>query len=186
MAGLDLTSPAWSLAQASDPTWAIHARVIFYACMNSAKVIKLPSHCSSSCFQYRNRTKGRKNRVIAALISLRFLFVFLHTIMHHYYCRDWEGKRTYLVLERWRQWWCCVLRRAVSPSFFLLLFCSSLRSALLHVSLSHCIISPLLFLTLSPLYFLCSHLSRLCSPSPPLFSSLPLFFPLFSLLLLLL
>jgi len=47
--------------------------------MNSAKVIKLPSHCSSSCFRYRNRTKSKKNKVIAALISLRFLF-FLYIL----------------------------------------------------------------------------------------------------------
>jgi len=50
VAGLDPASPAWSLAPASDQNPAIHARVMFYACMNSAKVINLPSHCSSpSC-----------------------------------------------------------------------------------------------------------------------------------------
>jgi len=49
-AGLDLASPAWSLAPASDQNPTIHARVMFYACMNRAKVINLPSHCSSpSC-----------------------------------------------------------------------------------------------------------------------------------------
>ena len=51
VAGLDLASPAWSLAQASDPTSAIHAHVIFYACMNNAKVIKLTSYYSSSFLQ---------------------------------------------------------------------------------------------------------------------------------------
>jgi hypothetical protein len=81
-AGMGLTSPAWSLAHASDQPIFSHARVIVNACMNSAKVIKLPSHCSSSCFQYRNRTKSRKNRVIAALISLRFLFFFYILNMH--------------------------------------------------------------------------------------------------------
>ena len=61
-----------------------HARVILYACMNSAKVITLPSHCSSSCLQYKNITKKRRNhRVIAALVSLHFLFFFHILNMHH-------------------------------------------------------------------------------------------------------
>jgi len=48
-AGLDPASPdrSGSLAQASDPK-KTDARVKqFHACINSAKVIKLPSHCSN-------------------------------------------------------------------------------------------------------------------------------------------
>jgi len=85
---------------------------------------------------------------------LAFSFCFSWTSMHHFYYRDWEGKCTYLVLERWRRWWCWPLLLSVfstSPFglFFSLplLFCSSPCSALLRVSLfffsciSLCIIS---------------------------------------------
>ena len=77
VAGLDLASPAWSLAPASDQNPAIHARVMFYACMNSAKVIKLPSHCSSPSCRWQERKKKRCcNWWFQVLASLR-LFVFL-------------------------------------------------------------------------------------------------------------
>jgi len=73
---------------------------------------------------------------------LAFSFCFSRTNMHHFYCRDWEGKWTYLVLERWRWWWCWPLILSVfSASRFgltsslPLLFYSSPCSALLRVSL---------------------------------------------------
>ena len=70
-----VTGPSQWPNMASDPT-SIHARVIFYACMNSAKVIKLPSHCSSSLQMART---GRCNWScwFHVLAPSRFLFVFL-------------------------------------------------------------------------------------------------------------
>jgi hypothetical protein len=59
VAGLDPASPAWSLAPASDQNPTIHARVMFYACMNSAKVINLPSHWSSPSCRWHERKKNR-------------------------------------------------------------------------------------------------------------------------------
>jgi hypothetical protein len=48
--------------------------------MNSAKVIKLPSHCSSSCLQYENRTKTRKKKQSDCSVGfLTFSFFLLHT-----------------------------------------------------------------------------------------------------------
>jgi len=43
-------------------------------------------------------------------------FCFLHTNMHHLYYKEWEEKWTYLVLERWRWWRCCVLCFTVSSA----------------------------------------------------------------------
>jgi hypothetical protein len=83
--GLDLASlhswagpsqPAWSLAHASDqPFPSAHARVLFYACMNSAKVIAV-------------HKKNVKNRVLQMVVSgvgfLMIFFSFLHINMHHH------------------------------------------------------------------------------------------------------
>jgi len=70
------------------PTSLPYARLILYACMNSAMVIKLPSHCSSSCLQYKNIAKRRNHRVIEALVSLRFLFFFYILNMHHHVIQE--------------------------------------------------------------------------------------------------
>jgi hypothetical protein len=117
VAGLDLANirswagpsqPSLVTGPCQWPASLLHARVTLYACMNSAKVIKLPSHCSSSCLQYNNRTKRRNHRVIAALVSLRFLFFFYILNMHHLVMQElWH--RTYLVSRRWRWRWCCVI-----------------------------------------------------------------------------
>ena len=57
-----------------------HARVILYACMNSAKVITLPSHCSSSCLQYKNITKKKKKPQSDCSVGfLTFSFLLSHT-----------------------------------------------------------------------------------------------------------
>jgi len=56
-----------------------HARLILYSCMNSAKVIKLPSHCSSSWLQYKNRTKRKKPQSDCGFGFLTFCFLLLHT-----------------------------------------------------------------------------------------------------------
>ena len=54
-AGLDPASPARSLAQASDPAGQKKdARVKqLHACMNSAKVIKLPSHNTLATLEFQ-------------------------------------------------------------------------------------------------------------------------------------
>jgi len=84
--------------------------------MNKAKVIKFPSHCSSSFLARMNKTErcNWRFQVLASLRLFVFFFFFLHTNMHHLYCRDWEGKWTYLVLEWRRRWWCYVLCFTVS------------------------------------------------------------------------
>jgi len=54
-AGLDPASPARSLAQASDPAGQKKdARVKqLHACMNNAKVIKLPSHSTLATLEFQ-------------------------------------------------------------------------------------------------------------------------------------
>jgi hypothetical protein len=95
MAGLDPTSLR-SWARLSQPIlvtgpcqWLAPSR-LFYVCMNCAKVIKLPSHCSSSFLQ----CEKEKNRVLQPMISgvgfLMFSLFFLHTNMYHFIYRNWE------------------------------------------------------------------------------------------------
>jgi len=139
--------------------------------MNSAKVIKFPSHCSSSFLARMNKTE-RCNWRFQVLASLRLFvfFFFLHTNMHHLYCRDWEGKWTYLVLEWRRRWWCCVLCFTVSSASVQFASISPSSSLLM---LSH-YFSTLFFQALLrclPHVFLC-----LLSLVPPLCSVLPLAF----------
>jgi hypothetical protein len=118
VAGLGLANPAWSL-----PTLVTsllcHARKIFYACMNSEKVIKLPSHCSSPFLLCENETKEKTkccNWWFPVLVSLYFLFVFYILTCIISFCRNWERQRTHLVLRRKRRWWCCVLYFIVSSA----------------------------------------------------------------------
>ena len=92
MAGLDPASlrgwagpsqPSLVTGPCQWPALAAHARVIFYACMNSTKVIKLPSYCSSSILQ---REWKNKNRVLQSTIScigsLTFSFCFSYILTH--------------------------------------------------------------------------------------------------------
>jgi hypothetical protein len=51
------SQPSFVTGPCQWPAPAAHARVIFYACMNSIKVIKLPSHCSSSFSQIARMKK---------------------------------------------------------------------------------------------------------------------------------
>jgi hypothetical protein len=64
--------------------WNNFKRIFFF--LSNAKVIKLHSYCSS-CFLQIPETQA-------------------HSYYDAFYYRDWEGKWTYLVLERWRRWWC--------------------------------------------------------------------------------
>jgi len=78
-AGLDPASPARPLAQASGPGWAkeVEARVkLIHACMNSVKVIKLPSHC---IWHLLNADKGDLpvQRRTAMKTMARWLFSFV-------------------------------------------------------------------------------------------------------------
>jgi len=96
-----------------------HARIIFYACINSAKVIKLPSHCSSPFLLCENETKEKTkccNWWFPVLVSLYFLFVFYILTCIISFCSNWERQRTHLVLRRKRRWWCCVLYFIVSSA----------------------------------------------------------------------
>ena len=99
---------------------------------------------------------------IGFLTSFCF-FVFLHTNMHHLYYREWEEKWTYMVLERWRRWRCCVLCFTVSSA--------SVRFASVSPSSSFCslflLCPPLLclfFCCLFPLCFCFLPLSLFLSP----------------------
>jgi len=79
--GLGLASPAWSLAHASDqPLSSAHAHILFYTCMNSAKIIKLPSHCSSPSFTLQCIKKNVKTECckwwFQVSVSLCFSFRF--------------------------------------------------------------------------------------------------------------
>ena len=86
-----------------------------------------------------------------------FFLFFLHTNTHHFCCRDWEGKCTYLVMERWRLRWCCVLCFALP---FALLFFWFLMLFLPLFSLSYALLSlcfcSLFFLPFVVLVFLLS------------------------------
>jgi hypothetical protein len=92
--------------------------------------------------------------------------------MHHLYCRDWEGKWTYLVLEWRRRWWCCVLCFTVSSASVQFASISPSSSLLM---LSHYFSTLSVFfhalLRCLPHVFLC-----LLSLVPPLCSVLPLAF----------
>ena len=79
-----------------------------------------------------------------------FFLFFLHTNTHHFCCRDWEGKCTYLVMERWRRRRCCVLCFGVQ-TLLLPSFCSSvfLVSYALHPSVFSSLCSPLPLLLFS-------------------------------------
>jgi len=125
VAGLGLASPAWSLAHANDQPPSAHAHLIFYTCMNSAKVIKLPSHCSSPFLLCENETKEKTkccNLWFPVLVSLCFLFVFYILTCIISFFRNWERQWTHLVLRRKRRWWCCVLCFIVSSAFSLFLW----------------------------------------------------------------
>jgi hypothetical protein len=76
VARLDLASPAWSLAQASDQTSAIHI------CENYLCTVH-PPFCR---WQEQNAATGDID-FWYWLPYVLFLF-FLHTNMHHFYCRD--------------------------------------------------------------------------------------------------
>jgi len=121
--------------------------------MNSAKVIKLPSHYSSSCFQYRNRTKGRKNRVIAALISLHFLFFFYILNMHQLVIQELRRTSNIPGLEKTKMVMVMVLCYLLSVSSAFVRFDSSAPPFAFSIflrSLSYFLRSP----TLSPSCFL--------------------------------
>jgi len=139
-------------------SWAGHdqpispyARVIFYACMNSAKVIKLPSHCSSSCFRYRNRTKSRKNKVIAALISLRFLFFLYILNMHQLIIQELRRTSNILGLEKTKMVMVlCYLRFVSSASVWFDSSAPPFTFLIFLRSLSYFLCSPTMF----PFFFL--------------------------------
>jgi len=151
------------------PAPAAHARVIFYTCMNSIKVIKLPSHCSSSFSQI---ARMKKKQSVATddfrcwLPYVFFLFFYILTCIILF--AGTENSREHPGFEK-------VKTMVMVCSLLHCVIC--LRSVCFFFSF---LFSPLCFLTISPLS---QFFNTLVSCLPPVFLltvTSPLSFSFFS------